>query len=74
MIRADADRNIGSRIVPVGAVGDRANLVQNGAVGVHKEHIVHALHHAGKALQPHAGINVFLRQLGIIAVSVVIEL
>ena len=74
MIRADADRNIGSRIVPVGAVGDSANLVQNGAVGVHKEHIVHALHHAGKSLQPHAGINVFLRQLGIIAVSVVVEL
>ena len=42
--------------------------------GIDLEHVVDALHDAGKSFESHAGIDVFMRKLGIVAVAVVIEL
>ena len=42
--------------------------------GIDLEHVVDALHDAGKPFEPHAGIDVFMRKLGVVAVTVVIEL
>ena len=42
--------------------------------GIHVEEGVHVLHHAGQALQAHAGIDVLLLELGVVVVTVVIEL
>ncbi|CDE05298.1 putative uncharacterized protein [Anaerotruncus sp. CAG:390] len=67
----------GDIVVLVGAVGlarDLAHLVKYLAYGIDLKHIVHALHYAREAFKTHAGVDVFLLQLGVIAVTVVVEL
>ena len=74
MVGADPDGHVVCLVLTVGLARRLADGVQDPAVGVDLEHIVHALHHAGEPLQPHAGIDIFLFQFGIVAVPVVIEL
>ena len=74
VVGADADGDI---VVLVGTVlltRDLGNRVQDPAVGVHQEHIVHVLHDAGQTLQTHTRVDVLLGQLGVVAVAVVVEL
>ena len=42
--------------------------------GVHVEQGVHPLAHAGQPLQAHAGVNILLLQLGVVALAVVVKL
>ncbi|CDC63211.1 uncharacterized protein BN660_01846 [Clostridium sp. CAG:448] len=74
MVGAYTDGNIVFLVFTVGLTGNFTDLVQNTAVGINQEHIVHALHHTGKPLQTHTGIDVFLCKFGIVPLPVVIEL
>ena len=57
----------------VGA-GDLGHLVGDVHHGVHIKEGVHPLAHAGQALQSHAGVDVLLLQLSVVALPVVVEL
>ena len=57
----------------VGA-GQLADLVGDVHDGIHIKQAVHVLAHAGQTLQTHTGVDVLLLQLGIVVVTVVIEL
>ena len=43
---------------PVGLAGDVLHMVQHALDGVHLEQVAHPLHHAGQALEAHAGVDV----------------
>ena len=64
---------LGMTLAVVGA-GDLAHLIGDVHNGVHVEQRVHVLTHAGKALQAHAGVDVLLLELGVVALTVVVEL
>ena len=74
VVCTDADRDIVFRIVAVLLAADLGDFVEDGAVGVDKKHIVDALHDACETLETHAGIDVLLLELGVVAVTVVVEL
>ena len=74
MVGDDADRNIVVMIFAVRFVRNGADRVKNFADGIDFKHIVDALHDAGEAFKTHAGVDVFLREFGIVSVTVVIEL
>ena len=54
--------------------GDFADLVGDVHDGVHIEQGGHVLAHAGQPLQAHAGVDVLLLELGVVALPVVVEL
>ena len=56
------------------SAGELGHLVGDVHHGVHVEQALHILAHAGQTLQPHAGVDVLLLQLGIVALAVVVEL
>ena len=74
MVRDDAQGHIVLVALAVVGAGDLADLVGDVHDGIHIEEGVHVLHHAGQALQAHAGIDVLLLELGVVVVTVVIEL
>ena len=55
-------------------LGDLGHLVGDVHHRVHIEQGSHPLAHAGQPLQPHAGVDVLLLQLGVVVVPVVVEL
>ena len=74
VVGAHADGDIVGGIGAVLLACNGADLVQNGAVGVYEEHVVHALHNAGETLKTHTRIDILLGELGVVALSVVVEL
>ena len=56
------------------SAGELRHLVGDIHHGVHVEEAVHVLAHAGQTLQAHAGVDVLLLELGVVAVAIVVEL
>ncbi len=74
VIRDHAQRNVLLGVVAVFDARDLADALHDVLDGVHQEKIVHALHNAREALQPHAGIDIGVVQRRIAAFSVAVEL
>ena len=74
MVGDDTDRNVVLGVCAVGFARDFDNGVDDAADGVDLKHVVHTLHDAGQTFQTHTGVDVLLCQLGIGAVSHVVEL
>ena len=74
MVGDDAQGNVRLCGFLIVRAGDLRDLVGNVHHRIHIEQRSHVLAHAGKALQTHAGVDVLLLQLGIIAVAIIIEL
>ena len=74
MISDQADRNIVRSICLIGLARQGADLIPDRLHGVDLEDSLYILHDNGKTLQSHAGINILLGKLCIIAVAVIIEL
>ena len=74
MVSDDTQGNVLLVALAVVGAGDLADLVGDIHHGVHVKEGVHLLADAGQALQAHAGVNVLLCQLGIVALSVVVKL
>jgi hypothetical protein len=70
----NADRNVILGICTVGLAGNLAGLVDNLTDRVNLEHIVNSLHYASESLKTHTGIDVLLSELGVVALTVVVEL
>ena len=62
------------RGLAVVGVGDLRHLIGDVHDGVHIEEGGHVLAHAGQPLQAHAGVDVLLLELGVVALPVVVEL
>ena len=56
------------------SAGELRHLVGDIHHGVHVEQAVHVLAHAGQTLQTHAGVDVLLLELRVVAVAIVVEL
>ena len=70
-----AQRHVGRRgRAAVLHAGDLADLAHNVADGIHFEQVTHALHDRRQTLQPHAGVDVRVRETGVVAVPVAVEL
>ena len=74
MVGDDAERHVGLVGLFIVCAGDLGDLVRDVHDGVDIEQGRDVLAHAGKALEAHAGVDILLLELGIIAVAVVIEL
>ena len=74
MVGDNADRDVVLRIVSVLFTRNSADVINYLADGVDLEHIVNALHYASKTLKTHTGVDVLLRELGVVALTVVVEL
>ena len=74
VIGDDAQGNVLVIGFAVMGAGDLGNLMGDVHHRVHVEEGVHVLAHHGQTLQTHAGVDVFLAELGIVALSVVVEL
>ena len=70
----DPQRNVHLHALAVACAGELGNLIGDVHDGVHIEQAVHILAHNGQTLQAHAGVDVLLGQLGIVALPVVVEL
>ena len=58
----------------IACAGDLRDLVGNVHNGVHIEEAVHILAHNGQTLQAHAGVDVLVGKLRVVALAIVIEL
>jgi hypothetical protein len=74
VVRDDAQRNIALFIRAVFDARDPRDVLHDVLHGVDEEQIVHALHHAGQALEAHAGVDVLLVERRVVAVAVVVKL
>ena len=74
MVSDDAERHVGLIGLFIVRTGDLRNLIRDIHNSINIEQRRDVLAHAGKALEAHAGIDVFLLEFGVIAVAVVIEL
>ena len=74
MVGDDAQGHVGLVAVTIVRAGDLADLVGDVHDGIDVEERIHALADNGQTLKAHAGVNVFLNEIGIVAVAVVIKL
>ena len=74
MVGNNTDRNVVLRIVSIFLTCDLANCVKYLSYGIDLKEIVNSLHYASKTLKSHTCIYVLLCKLGVVTVSVVIEL
>ena len=74
MVGDDTEGHVGLLVIAVTHPGDLADLLHDVLHGVHQEQVVHALHNAGQPLQAHAGVDVLLGQVGVVAMAVVVKL
>ena len=70
----DAEGHVGLFAVPIVLARDLGYLVGDIAHGIHIKQRAYTLHHAGQTLKAHAGVDVLLLELGVVAVTVVVEL
>ena len=69
-----AQRHVGGVALAVGGAGDLGDLAGDIHDGIHVKQGGHALAHAGQTLQAHTGIDVLLLKLGVVVLTVVVEL
>ena len=74
MVGDDTERNIHLVALAVGGAGEFGDAVGDIHHGVHIKQAVDILTDHSQTLQTHAGINVLLGKVGVIAVAVVVEL
>jgi len=74
MVRHNTQGNVRIVVLLVFLSRKGAYPVKEGFVGVDGEQGICILHYNSQALQPHARINVFLHQIGIIPMSVIVIL
>ena len=77
MIGTDTDRNIcllSSRLLVADSARKGADKITQGLQGIHIKNRTHFLHRYSKTLQTHSGINILLRQIRVVVVSVVVKL
>ena len=74
MVGNNSYRNVVVLIITVFFACNFANGIEYLSYSVNLKEIVNSLHNAGKTLKTHTGIYVFLSKLGVIAVTVVVEL
>ena len=74
MVGDDAQGRVDGLGLAVARTGDLADLVGDAHDGVDIEQGVDALTHDGQTFEAHAGVDVFLDEIGIVAVAVVVEL
>ena len=74
MVGDDAQGHVGLVAVTIVRAGDLADLVGDVHDGIDVEERIHALADNGQALKAHAGVNVFLNEIGVVAVAVVVKL
>ena len=74
MVGDDPQGHIPLLRLAVVSAGELGHLVGDVHYGVHVEQAVHVLAHAGQTLQTHAGVDVLLLKLRVVAVAVVVEL
>ena len=70
----DAQGHVRLVAVAIVRTGDLADLVGDVHNGVHIEERIHALADNGQTLEAHAGVDVFLNEVGVVAVAVVVKL
>ena len=70
MVGDDAQRNVCLFVLLVAHTGDALDVLHDILNGIDLEQVADALHHAGKALQPHAGVDVAVLHFCIMAVAV----
>ena len=74
MVGDDAQGHIGLVAVAIVRAGDLADLVGDVHDGVHIEERIHALADNGQTLEAHAGVDVLLNEVRVVAVAVVVKL
>ena len=74
VVRNDAEGHIGQRIMIVFLAAEGAYPVKQSPVGIDGVQGIGILHHHGQTLQTHAGINILVLQIGVVALAVVVEL
>ena len=74
MVGDDPQRHVHLHALAVSCAGQLSDLVGDVHDGIHIEQGVHVLTDHRQTLQTHAGVDVLLGQLGIVAVAVVVEL
>ena len=74
VVRDDADGNVLLRVFLVPRARDLADVLGQSAQRIHVEQGIHVLHRDSQTLEAHAGVDVLLDELGVIAVAVVVEL
>ena len=74
MVGDDAQGDVVPVALAVVRAGELRDLMRDVHDGVDIEEAVHALADAGEALQAHAGVDVLLGQLSVVAVAVGVEL
>ena len=74
VVSDDAQGHIGLVAVAIVRAGDLADLVGDVHDGVHIEERIHTLADNGQTLKAHAGVDVFLNEVGVVAVAVVVKL
>ena len=70
----NANGNVVVLVCAVGLLCDGADGVEQASYGVNLKEVVHTLHNARQTLKTHTGIDILLRELGVVAVAVVVEL
>ena len=74
MVGNNPEGYIGLMALAIGSAGDGGDMVGDVHNRVHIEQAVHVLAHHSQTLQAHAGVDVLLHQLGVVAVAVVVKL
>ena len=74
MVGDDAQGHVRLMAVAIVRAGDLADLVGDVHDGVHIEERIHTLADNGQTLKAHAGVDVFLNEVGVVAVAVVVKL
>ena len=74
MVGDNADGNVLLVVLAVGAARYPANVVADSLYGINVEYRVNALHHSSKTLKTHTCIYILLREGGVCAVLVALEL
>ena len=74
MVGDDAQGHVRLVAVAIVRAGDLADLVGDVHDGVHVEERVHTLADNGQTLKAHAGVDVFLNEVRVVAVAVVVKL
>ena len=74
VVSDDAQGHIGLMAVAIVRAGDLADLVRDVHDGVHIEERIHTLADNGQTLEAHAGVDVLLNEVRVVAVAVVVKL
>ena len=74
MVGDDAQRDVGLFILLVGNICNAADVLHDVLHGVYLEQVAYILHDAGKALQTHAGVDVWFWHPLVMSVAVRVEL